>query len=414
MKTTRNYGLLLAAQFLGAFGDNAMLSVILGGVMKRFGSGALTAQQQQYENIFYTTLLFVPYVLLAPAAGYLNDRYPKTWGLSGGNLIKVLGALVVAGSVWGGPMWVGVGYGVVGIGACLYSPAKYGILPEIVDSARLVKANGMVELLTLVAILVGNIVGAMLSDRLPPVAAYASVVGIYLASLGLNLWMDRTPAYPEVRWSASLGEFQGNLRSLLSDGRMVRMLFGTALFWICGALMKMNFQPWGQQVLKLGSMTQIALLGLWLSVGIMVGSVLAGRWYRTGELGATRRYGFLLGVGIGLLAAVEVAMRAGLPAPQAWVIGLLALAGVFAGLFLIPLNAAIQAESHQDKLGKTIATQNLLENGAMIVGSVFAWVNVTAKVGPSQLFLSLAVLVVVAAFGLRIPERRSRLEVGAR
>ena len=89
------------------------------------------------------------------------------------------------------------------------------------------------------------------------------------------------------------------------------------------------------------------------------------------------------------------------------VVGLLIGAGVFAGMFLIPLNAGLQCESHQGRLGKTIATQNLMENAAMLGGSAFAATNVTARLGPSQLFLSLAVLVGLAACFLRIPPRRT-------
>ncbi|MBI3879588.1 MAG: MFS transporter, partial [Verrucomicrobia bacterium] len=285
-----------------------------------------------------------------------------------------------------------------------------GILPEILPTARLVKANGSVELLTLVAILTGTIGGAVMADHLAAVVAYAAVVGIYAASLALNLFMEKTPAYPEVKLSQTLGGFAANLRFIFTGRRLARVLLGTSLFWICGALMKMNFQPWGQQVLHLASNTQISLLGLWLSVGVMIGSVLAGQLHAVGELGATRRYGWLLAAAIGLLAAVGWFMGHGLAHPQPFVIGVLAVAGVFAGLFLIPLNAALQAESHQDKLGKTIATQNCLENIAMLGGSAFAWVNVNAGVDPSQLFLGLAALVAVVVCFLKIPVAKTEAQ----
>jgi LPLT family lysophospholipid transporter-like MFS transporter len=407
MKSARNYPLLLASQFLGAFADNAILAVIMGGVLEQLTAGRITPQQQQYDNIWFTSLLFVPYLLLAPVAGYLNDRYPKTHSLLGGNLIKVLGSLLVMVGVARGPGWLAAGYFLVGVGACVYSPAKYGILPEILPVEKLVKANGMVELLTLVAILFGNIVGSVMSDRMPTVECYAVVIGFYVLSLVLNLFMTRTPAYPEVHLGVSFKEFGSNLRELVGHHRLVRVLIGTSLFWICGALMKMNFQPWGLQVLQLKSMTAIALLGLWLSVGVMVGSVLAGRLYRVGDLRHAQRHGAMLAAGLALLGGIQWAIGAGLSRPQPVVVGLLIVTGVFAGLFLIPLNAALQAESHQDKLGKTIATQNLLENAAMLGGSLFAWANVRAQFGPSELFLSLAALVALVVAWLRIPARQA-------
>ncbi|MBI3881026.1 MAG: hypothetical protein HY301_13325, partial [Verrucomicrobia bacterium] len=113
--TSRNYPLLLASQFLGAFGDNALLVIMLGGVKRAFDAGRITAQQQQLENIFYTSVLFIPYVPLAPLAGFLNDRFAKSRWLLGGNLIKIAGALLTLLSVWHGAAWLAIGYAVVGV-----------------------------------------------------------------------------------------------------------------------------------------------------------------------------------------------------------------------------------------------------------------------------------------------------------
>ncbi len=404
MNSKRNYPLLLGSQFLSAFGDNAILAIILGEILRRFLAGDIDATRQSLDNIYYTSLLFLPYVFLAPLAGYLNDRFSKTRWLLGGNAVKVVGSLMTMASVWWGGVWLSVGYVVVGIGACLYSPAKYGILPEILPRERLVKANGTVEMLTLVAILMGTIAGAVMADRLTDRDSYLVIVLIYGASLILNAFMSKTPSYPdEVHFRHSIKEFNDNLRDIVRHPRLIKILIGTSLFWICGAMMKMNFQPWGQQVLGYTKNTQIALLGLWLSIGVMIGSVLAGQIYKTGELHATRRFGFLLGGAVLLLGLVKWVVSSGLSNPTPLVIGILIVSGIFAGLFLIPLNAALQAESHQDKLGKTIATQNGLENLAMLAGSSFAWVNVSAGFDPSQLFLALAILVVIVVALLRIP-----------
>ncbi len=407
MNTRKNYPLLLASQFLSALADNAILQVILGPLMVQFKNGQITEQQQSIANIIYTSVLLVPYVLFATWTGYLNDRYPKTLGLLGGNVIKLIGTGVTMAGIWYGPVCQGFGYFIVGIGACLYSPAKYGILPEILPRERLVKANGTVELLTLVAILLGSISGAAIIDKLPVQTCYFIVAGIYGLSLVLNLLMSPTPAYPNVQLRDSTHEFKHNLLEIVKHARLLRILIGTSLFWICGALLKMNFQPWGQQVLHLGSMLQINLLGLWLSVGVMIGSVLAGQWYKVGDLTAARRHGFFLAGTITLLGLTQWFMKIGLTNPSYFVIPVLIIAGIAAGLFLIPLNAALQAESHQDKLGKTIATQNLLENLAMLGGSTFAFINVKIGFNPSQLLLALAVLVFLVVTWLRIPKNET-------
>ncbi|HTH46674.1 MAG TPA: MFS transporter [Candidatus Limnocylindria bacterium] len=423
MKSNRNYPLLLASQFLGAFGDNAILAVIVGQLTLLQKAGQISQEELRQRGTIYTSILFIPYVLLAPLAGFLNDRHAKTSWLRGGNLLKLLGTAICALSIWYGYAWQGIGYFIVGIGSTMYGPAKYGILPEILPREKLVKANGMVELLTLLAILFGAIGGSVIVDRLPVSACYGVLLGIFAASLGLNLLMTRSPSNPNVHLAASVGEFFQHFGGLLRSPRLGKVLIGTALFWVCGASMKINFQPWGLDVLKLPDNTQIALLGLWLSVGVMIGSIGAGMLYKVGDLRHTRWFGFALAALLAVVFAVEplglgeigrklietvkpdgtksVALVV-LPA----VMVLLAAAGVAAGLFLIPLNAALQAESDPQKLGKTIAVQNFTDNCGMILAGLIVFVCVQAHLSASQVFLVLAGLVTCVVAWLRIPAKR--------
>lgn len=404
MNDRRNYPLLLASQFLSAFGDNFILVLILGPLLTELKAGRITDQEQSLANVYYTSLLFVPFVVLAPLSGFLNDRFSKNRWLAGGNFIKLIGTGLTAMSLVHGSGWAAIGYFMVGIGACVYSPSKYGILPEILPTGRLVKANGTMELLTLVAILTGNIAGSMAFGKFPLRECYLMVIAIYGTSLAFNLLMSRTPSYPDIELSQSFGEFFFNLRELFSDKRLARILVGTALFWVCGAVLKMNFQPWGQQVLNFQDMLQISLLGLWLSVGVMIGSVLAGQLYAVGDLRATRRYGWLLALGIAVLGGIGWLIRHGMT-PNPWTPLFLIVTGLIAGLFLIPLNAALQAESHKDKLGKTIATQNGCENLAMLCGSALAYIDIKVGFNPSQLFLALAAFAAIVVTWLKIPKR---------
>ncbi|AHF93182.1 arabinose ABC transporter permease [Opitutaceae bacterium TAV5] len=411
--TSRNYPLLLAGQFLGAFGDNAILAVIVGQLTWLHQAGSITEGALRTASTFYTSLLFIPYVLLAPFAGYLNDRHAKTRWLVGGNGLKVIGTLLCAVSIWGGAFWQGIGYLVVGIGACVYGPAKYGILPEILPRERLVKANGTVELLTLLAILSGAIAGAQLSDAFHDnvLVSFGILVAIYGGALLLSVCMRPTPANPGVRLGASIGEFGRHTRDLCASPRLRKVLLGTALFWVCGATMKINFQPWGIQVLGLANNTQIALLGLWLSVGVMIGSILAGQFHKVGDLRAAPRYGFGLAVMLGLLYSVEsfgfwrgpvfhvASIHIIVP-----VTALLIATGIVAGLFLIPLNAALQAESDPARLGKTIAVQNLFDNIGMCIAGAYTFLAVKAGMSASAVFLGLAVA--IAAIALLMRQRK--------
>lgn len=403
MNTTRNYPLLLASQFLGAFGDNALLAIILGRLTFDRTTGLITEQDVSNANAVYSALFFIPFVLLAPLAGFLNDRHPKTLWLLGGNLIKLLGTGVGACGLLVQADWQALGYLIVGVGACCYSPAKYGILPEIVPAERLVKANGTVEMLTLVAILSGLYVGAGLIDHLPLWPCYGVVGGIYGLAAALNLFMRRTPCNPAARLRASAGEFRQTLWGLATHPRLGRVLLGCGLFWFVGATLRTNLQSWGLEILKdvgeaVATNEQLARLKIWMAVGIIVGSVLAGQWHRVGDLRGARGYGWLMALFIfplGFLAG-----GAGL-----WVVsGALLLSGVSAGLFLIPFNAALQHESDQSKLGKTIATQNFVDYLAMLVGAAFVWGLAHAHLTAAQIFIALAaVLAVAVAVGLRIP-----------
>jgi LPLT family lysophospholipid transporter-like MFS transporter len=415
----RNYPILLTSQFLSALGDNAILAVIVGQLTYLQKAGALTEAQLRTHNTVYTSLLFVPFIVLAPIAGFLNDRYPKTAWLAGGNGLKVIGTLLCTLSIAFGPIWQGIGYLMVGVGACVYGPAKYGILPEILPKDRLVRANGMVELLTLVAILGGGIVGSVMSDRWKDsvLTSYGVIMGIYLGSLLLNVMMQQTPANPTVRWKTNVSTFWEHAQQLAKAPRLSRMLLGTGLFWVCGAAMKINFQPWGLNVLRLPDNTQIALLGLWLSVGVMVGSILAGQWFQIGDLRRTRFFGFSLGATLALLFSVEPLEFWRHPVIQAGplhlvvpVVGLLIGTGIAAGFFLIPLNAALQSESDPGKLGKTIAVQNLVDNIGMSCASLLCLISVKAGISASGVFLVLAAITSAIVFFLRIPANASHAQ----
>jgi len=401
MYKNRNYLLLLAAQTLGAFGDQFILAVIIGQFTFLRRDGAITQAEFQMANAVYPSLLFVPFVLLGPVTGYLNDRFPKNRWLLGGNAIKLLGCLLAALSLgWGhgGLHWQGVGYFIVGIGACFYGPAKYGILPEILPRERLVKANGTVEMLTLAAILFGALGGAKMIDHFSPFVCYGVLMAIYGMALALNSRMDVTPNNPNVDWRQSVPEFFSHYFGMLRQPRLGRVLVGTAVFWICGAVLKMNFNPWGLGTLGYSKSanpnTAVALLGLWLAVGVMAGSMLAGHLHKVGDIRATQPYGWLLA---GIIAAMSLVSQHVLVVPT------LICCGVFAGLFLIPLNAALQAESDPSKLGKTIACQNFQENVAMSVSGVLVTIAANQGFTPQAVFLGLAAVVAMSVVALRIP-----------
>jgi LPLT family lysophospholipid transporter-like MFS transporter len=371
---SRNYPLLLAGQFLGAFGDNFVLAALLGPLTFQLLAGRIDERAVNAQNLLFSAVFFVPFIVLAPLAGFLNDRFAKTSWLVGGNALKLLGALVgftgvaLAAHAPAASLWQLAGYASVGVGACVYSPAKYGILPEIVPADRLVKANGVVEMLTLIAILGGLWGGAALYDatRSLPVC-YGVTAALYAAALGFNLAMRKTSvagvepgriALPssDRRFRDSLADFGRRLSSLARHPRLGRVLLGCGLFWFAGAVLRGDLQAWGLGVLKTAGVASItnerlALLKIGLILGVVSGSLLAGRLHPVSDLSGTRKYGFALAVGVAALGAFGG--HAGIAAA----VVLLIAAGLAAGLLLIPLNAALQHESEPTSLGTAIAVR---------------------------------------------------------
>ncbi|MCK5729398.1 MAG: MFS transporter, partial [Methylococcales bacterium] len=143
---------LLVAQFLSAFADNAILFTVI----------AMVIQSNELAPWYIPALqsvFFIAFVIFAPWVGTIADNYPKSRVLILANVIKAAGALLLVMNIE--PL---IAYCIVGIGAALYSPAKYGILPEIAGREVLVKANSWIEGSTIFAIIFGMVIGAKVAD----------------------------------------------------------------------------------------------------------------------------------------------------------------------------------------------------------------------------------------------------------
>ena len=407
----RNYPLLLIGQFLGAFGDNFLLKAILGPLTYAMTSGQMSDQKVNGENALFSLVFSVPFILLAPLAGFLNDRMPKTTWLSGGNLVKLAGAGVglVGVAAFAGDsshLVQVIGYTIVGVGACLYSPAKYGILPEVVGKERLVKANGTVEMLTLVAIVAGLGLGGIIYDhtRSLPIC-YAAAIGLYLTAFACNAAMVRTPHNPSARLSHSLGEFGSNFKTLFGTPRLARILVGSGLFWFAGSTLKSALQGWSIGVYhqaNLGDATNVKIVGLLLAMtaGIVTGSVLAGQIHKTGDLSWSRRYAGLLAVGLAGLGIIGG--RWGL-APA---LAVLFATGCASGFLLVPLNAALQAESDPNKLGKTVSIQNFTDYIGIAIGAAYLSTLSHFNLTPNEVMVALGITVALITLGLGAMTKR--------
>lgn len=361
-------GAVLLAQFLSAFGDNALLITAI----------ALVKSEGHPDWIPLLQACFViPFILLAPFVGALADAFPKGRVMLFANGLKLLGAAALAAGL--NPL---VCYGAAGVGAAAYSPAKYGILSQLFGPEKLVKANGMLEGSTIVAILLGVVVGGWLADQ-SLTHAFAGVVGMYALAAAINLLIPRLPPeHPLDRFDAAglLREFIVSVKSLWRDGDARFSLIGTSLFWGTGSTLRLALFAWVPVALGIASNQMPANLMGVVSVGIVVGAALAGALVRLETVNRALLGGLLLGPLVMLLAWQSGLVPAAL---------LLAGIGIAGGFFVVPLNALLQERGHESVgAGHALAVQNLWENLAMLV-----------FVGAYALAEGLPVVGVVTAFG---------------
>jgi LPLT family lysophospholipid transporter-like MFS transporter len=343
----RVLGAVYVSQALSAFADNALLIIAIA-LLK---ASSFSAQIPWLQAGF-----ILPFVLLAPYVGVLADSLPKGKVLFLGNGIKLIGA----GLIWLTPLTL-IGYAVVGIGAAIYSPAKYGILGQLVNHDKLVRANGWMEASTLVAILLGVVVGGLLADRSLH-GAMLSVVLLYATAMLLNrliptLNIERTYQGETI---AHLSRAFVHEVSLLWHDRDARLsLTGTSLFWALGSSLRLMLFAWVPVALLINdNQLPATLMGL-VSIGIMLGAGLAA-WLLPLQLAKRAIWG---GLALAPLLLV-LAFTQQLDIASVLLIAL----GIAGGWFVVPLNAVLQRRGHQSiGTGRALAVQNLFENIAMLL-----------------------------------------------
>ena len=373
---------VLTAQFLSALADNALLIAAI----------ALLKAESHADLIPWLQESFVlPYILLAPFAGPIADSLPKGHVMFGGNALKFLGAgLILAGTH---PL---VGYALVGVGATIYSPAKYGILAQLFDAEKLVRANGILEGSTIAAILLGAVAGGVLADRSVHLALIA-IVMLYLFAAGANLLIPRLPPEHPLghnRPSVLVKDFVSALSTLIANRDARFSLVGTSMFWGTGTALRLLLFVWVPVALGImGNQTPSLLMAV-LSVGIVFGALAAGAFITLATVNRTLIGGLLLGPLILSLAYLS---------SMTPTVILLVLVGICGGMFAVPLNALLQERGHQTiGAGRALAVQNLFENLSILlfVGFYAGMQGVGVAVVPTVAILGALLFVGLSAISI--------------
>lgn len=389
---TRGFYTILAAQFLSALADNALLFA------------AIALLQQLHAADWHTPVLqqfFVfAYIVLAPFVGPFADSLPKGRVMFVSNAVKIGGCAAMLAGLQ--PLYA---YGIVGIGAAMYSPAKYGILTEFLPPQKLVMANGWMEGLTVASIILGAIIGGLLIgnhfsdwmfgrfpilgdiprlDTAPEVAIFLILL-LYLAAALVNLYIPKVAfdhKLPRRDPIFLLHDFWHSFRLLWRDPLGRVSLAVTTLFWGAGATLRLIVLSWAALSLNFGLEKATQLTAV-VAVGIAIGSVAAAK------IVALERAVRVLPVGIAMGLLVI-----GMVFVSDWrlAVVLLMAAGAMGGFFVVPMNALLQHRGHLLMgAGHSIAVQNFNEN-----------LSILAMLGAYALMLKIEMSLdsIIALFGL--------------
>lgn len=343
----RGFYIILAAQFLSALADNALL----------FAAIALLklVQAPDWHVPVLNQFFVIAYIVLAPFVGPFADAFPKGRVMLISNAIKFVGC--VAMLLHMPPLYA---YAIVGIGAAAYSPAKYGILTEYLPAQQLVAANSWMEGSTVLAIIMGAIFGGFMAEY-SPTFAIAVITGLYLLAAAFNLYIPHVPIdhkLPRKSFFYILHDFWHAFRLLWRDPQGQVSLGVTTLFWGAGATLRLVVIAWAAFALDFSFQAATQLTAV-VAVGIAVGAVLAAKYISLQHAVKALPAGILMGV---LVVAMIFVSQ--------WQIAmvLLFLIGALSGFFVVPLNALLQHRGHLLMgAGHSIAVQNFNENIGILV-----------------------------------------------
>jgi len=379
---------LLIAQFLSAFADNAILFTVIAMVMQ-------SAQLASWYVPALQSAFLVAFVLLAPWVGGFADNHPKSRVLIIGNLIKAVGAGLLLCNVE--PL---IAYCVVGVGAAIYSPAKYGILPELAGHEFLVKANSWIEGSTILAILLGMMIGAKVADYSITWALIGTIV-IFIISALTTLFLPASIAKKTAPGSA-LPMFWREIGLFFSTPRSRFAILGGSLFWAAAATLRVIIVAWAPLILLSKNASEIAELTLFIAIGIIAGSALVPGLIPLEHLRRARLPAYLMALFIFGLSLTDSIWPARF---------MLFFIGVMGGMFIVPVNAALQELGQQSiGSGSAVALQGFFQNLTMLAAVGSYTYAVSQHADPVLSMLSLGMLVFMATFlvSLHLPDNQAK------
>lgn len=377
---TKGFYSIMLAQFLSSLADNALLIAAI--------ALLTTLNEPEWMTPLLKLFFVISYVLFAAWVGIFADVMPKGRVMFITNAVKTFGCCVMLFGTH--PL---LAYAIVGLGAAAYSPAKYGILTELLPPEKLVKANGWIEGLTVASIILGTGLGGFLISPMvdhfvrgqhlfgvhnAAQAAIAVMILVYAAAAAVNLLIPDTGArYPKQDFRPIHTIFNfGKSCSLLWKDKLGQIsLSVTTLFWGAGATLQFLVLAWADTALGL-DLSKAAILQGVVAIGIAIGAVLAATYVSLKRSISVLPIGVIMGFSV---AAMSFFRGNWLPGgfvilgfqfSYAVIVAciMLILVGMMAGFFVVPMNALLQHRGHVlMSAGRSIAVQNFNENSSILV-----------------------------------------------
>jgi acyl-[acyl-carrier-protein]-phospholipid O-acyltransferase/long-chain-fatty-acid--[acyl-carrier-protein] ligase len=358
----------LAATFLGSFNDNAFKLVVSLAALSLIADP--TAQQSYLAMT--SALAILPFVLFSGYAGYFADRYAKSSVLriSKATEILAMGAALVVFISGHSMTHLLITLFLLALHSAFYAPSKYSILPEILRAEDLPKANGFLNMLTFVAIILGSLAGATLwgQYKSEPTTIGWILTGIAVLGTVLCLFVPQSAkGNPHKRFDPNpFGEIARGVTAARHHRVIVASMFGTCMFWMLGGLIYLSLILLGKTQLGLSESASGALFAF-LAIGIAVGSVIAG--LIVGK--SIRRTVIVWGA---LILSLGCILTGFYSASYATVATLITLVGLGGGLFVVPLATLMQKYAPEEKRGQILATSSFFDMVGVLAASGIFWV----------------------------------------
>lgn len=381
---------LIATQFQGAFNDNGLKFFVIFLIL-----GTNPAPSEQDRLVFLIGILFaLPFLVFSMAGGYLADRFSKRNVAIATKIFEVLAMLfaLYAFSQANTRMALAVIF-LASTQAAFFGPTKYGLLPELLPAELLSWGNGILELMTFLAIISGAVVGPLLAQRFHSrEATAAAIFGVCsLFGLATSFAISRVPAADpakKFRWNI-FSDLKKQFQLVRPDRVLHLAIVGNTYFWFLGALLQFVIVFYGREILHLDE-THGGYLQAALAIGIGVGS------YAAGLLSAGKiEYGLIPLGAIGMSVLALVVSLHGLSFLQ--VLILLAALGFAGGFFIVPINALIQHRPEESNKGSVIAFANWLSFvGVIGASAIYSGFTHYLHIGLASFFIWTAVMSLVA------------------